>query len=90
MKATTKLMALGAIGAAAYGVARATRRRKPSTDVDSMFDASDVHDISEVSDTTAVDTPVIVTEEVVVITEAGPYEVDLELIPADRGRNDNR
>ena len=89
MKATTKLMALGAIGAAAYGVAKAKRRAKPTTDVHSMFDASDVHDISDVTDTTAVDTPVIVTEEVIVITEAGPYEVDLELIPADRGTNRN-
>lgn len=90
MKATTKLMALGAIGAAAYGVARATRRAKPTTNVDSLFDASDVHDISDITDTTAIDEPVIVTEEVVVITETGPYEVDLELIPTDRGRNDNR
>ena len=90
MKATTKLLALGAMGAAAYGVARATRRSKSTTDVDSLFDASDVHDISEVSDTTNVETPIVVTEEVVVITEAGPYEVDLELLPAEPGSNTSR
>lgn len=75
MKAKTKLLALGAIGAAAYGVARTMRHRKSTsqTDVDSLFDTTDLED------------PVIVTEEVVVITEAGPYEVDLELIPATRG-----
>ncbi len=90
MKATTKLLALGAMGAAAYGVARVTRRSKPTTNVDSMFDASDVHDISEVTDTTDVGTPIVVTEEVVVITEVGPYEVDLELIPAEPGNGTNR
>jgi hypothetical protein len=84
MNTTTKLLALGAMGAAAYGVARVTRRSKPTTDVDSLFDASDVHDISDVSDTTSVETPIVVTEEVIVISEPGPYDVDLDLIPDSR------
>jgi hypothetical protein len=70
MTIKSKIVALGAVGAAAYAVARAMRRRDVLSDVDSRFDSSDL------------DAPVIVTEEMIVITEAGPYEVDLELIPA--------
>jgi hypothetical protein len=70
MTITSKIVALGALGAAAYGVARAMRRRDVIHDIDQRFDLSDLDD------------PVVVTEEVIVITEAGPYEVDLELIPA--------
>ena len=70
MKNNTKLIALGAIGAlgaAAYGVARAIRHRKQeSFDIDSLFDSSDLDD------------PVIVSEEVVVITEA-PLSPDAPL-----------
>jgi hypothetical protein len=80
MKTTTKLLALGAVGAAAgavaYGAVRLLRRRQAAGDVDREFDTSDVST-----------DPVVVTEEVVVITEAGPYEVDLELIPADELAN---
>ncbi len=53
----TKLVALGALGAAAYGVARAMRRREAPSDVDSRFDSSELED------------PVIVTEEVIVMEE---------------------
>jgi hypothetical protein len=70
MTIKSKIVALGALGAAAYGVARAMRRRDVTSDIDTRFDSSDLDD------------PVIVTEEVVVISEAGPYEVDFELIPA--------
>lgn len=84
---TRNLLKLGVVAAASYGVVRALKRSQPVSDVDSKFDTSDidassVHDISEIADTTDVDAPVVVTEEVVVITEAGPYEVELELIPA--------
>ena len=30
------------------------------------------------------------TEEVVVVTEAGPYEIDMELIPAEDAQNENQ
>ena len=53
----TKLVALGALGAAAYGVARAMRRREAPSDIDSRFDSSDLDD------------PVIITEEVIVMEE---------------------
>jgi hypothetical protein len=69
MTIKSKIVALGALGAAAYAVARAMRRRDVTSDIDTRFDSSDLDD------------PVIVTEEVVVITETGPYEVDLELLP---------
>jgi hypothetical protein len=62
MNIKTKLVALGALGAAAYGVARAMRRREASPDVDNRFDSSDL------------DEPVIVTEEIIVITEDEPYD----------------
>lgn len=57
MSIKTKLVALGALGAAAYGVARAMRRREAPSDIDSRFDSSDL------------DEPVIVTEEVVVVEQ---------------------
>jgi hypothetical protein len=57
MNMKTKLVALGALGAAAYGVARAMRRREAPSDIDSRFDSSDLDD------------PVIVTEEVIVMEE---------------------
>jgi hypothetical protein len=64
MTIKSKLVALGALGAAAYGVARAMRRRDVTSDIDTRFDTSDHDD------------PVIVTEEVVIISDAVPYEVD--------------
>lgn len=93
MKATTKLFAVGTagvLGAAVFGAARLLRRRRPKTvaDVTTTFDASDVHDISEIKDTDDIEVEpiIVVTEDVVVITEAGPYEVDIELIPSDDPR----
>lgn len=68
MTIKTKLVALGALGAAAYGVARAIRRRDVTSDVDTRFDSSDL------------DAPVIVTEEVIVISDEGPFEAELDLI----------
>jgi len=76
------MFALGAMGAAAYGAAKALRRPTKLSAVDQRFDTTDVHDISEIGDTTDVREPVVITEEVVVITETGPYEVELELIPS--------
>jgi hypothetical protein len=57
MTIKSKIVALGALGAAAYGVARAMRRRDVTSDLDMRFDSSDLDD------------PVILTEEVFVITE---------------------
>lgn len=62
MTIKSKLVAIGALGAAAYGVARAIRRRRATSDVDTRFDASDLDD-----------NPVIISEEVIVITDA-PFE----------------
>jgi hypothetical protein len=76
MKIMTKLLALGTVAAAAYGAVRSLRRRRTKTDLDRSFDTSDV----------SAD-PTVVVEEVVVITEAGPLEVDLELIPVDELAN---
>ena len=69
MKFNSKLVALGALGAAslgaaAYGVARAIRRRDVTSDVDTRFDSSDL------------DEPVIITEEVIVISDAAPFEAE--------------
>jgi hypothetical protein len=47
------------------------RRAAKRQQVDDAFDFSDL------------DEPVIVTEEVVVVTEAGPYEIDMELVSVD-------
>ena len=80
MKTTTKLFALGAMGAAVYGASRLLRSAGAKSPVDSKFDASDVHDISDIRDTTDVQMPIVVTEEVLVITESGPYDAELELV----------
>ena len=69
MKLKTKLVALGAVGAAAFGVARAIRRREAQPDIDSQFDSFDLDD------------PVIVTEEVVIIADEGADDVEIDLIP---------
>lgn len=80
MRFTTKLFALGTLGAAAYGVTRAMRKNRQPIDIHQMFDSSDVHDTSEVRDQNdIIDEPVIITEEVVVITDVAPYEVDVDL-----------
>ena len=63
MTIKTKLVALGALGAAAYGVSRALRRRSAPSDIDTRFDSSEL------------DEPVIITEETFVITEAEPYDL---------------
>ncbi|HEY5946258.1 MAG TPA: hypothetical protein VIV40_12235 [Kofleriaceae bacterium] len=67
----TKMFALGALGAGAYGAVRAVRRAAAKKQQVDQFDLSDL------------DEPVVVAEEVVVVTESGPYEIDMELIPAD-------
>ena len=42
-------------------------------------------------DLTDLDEPVVVTEEVIIVTEAGPYEIDMEMIPGDtRAQNQNQ
>jgi hypothetical protein len=79
MKAMTKLFALSALGAGAYAAVRAKRRAAAKT---SQMDAFDLSDLDE---------PVVVTEEVVIVTEAGPYEIDMEMIPGDnQAQNQNQ
>lgn len=73
MKLNGKLIAIGAVGAlgaAAFGVAHAVRRRRQTRDIDARFDTSDLE-------------PVIVSEEVVVVTDATPYDADLDFIQVD-------
>jgi hypothetical protein len=77
MKTMTKLFALGGIaalgGVGGFAAIRAGRRRAAAR-------KSQIDDFSFLSD---LDEPVVVTDEVIVVTEAGPYEVDMELIPTD-------
>jgi hypothetical protein len=64
------MFALGALGAGAYAVVRAIRRgaaRNQQLDVDAFLS-----DLEE---------PVVVTEEVIVVSEAAPYEMDMEMMP---------
>jgi hypothetical protein len=62
MTIKTKLVALGALGAAAYGVARAIRHRQETAAIDERFDLSDLDDA------------IVVTEEVIVITDSPPFD----------------
>ena len=79
MKAMTKLFALGALGAGAYAAVKAKQRAAASKN---QMDAFDLTDLDE---------PVVITEEVVIITEAGPYEIDMEMIPGDQAaQNQNQ
>ena len=81
MHTTTKLFALGAVGAAAYGATRMMRKRSRPANIDARFDRSDVSDASAVQDAD----DAIIYEEVIVITD-GDYEVDIDLIPSDDPR----
>ena len=85
MKTMTKLFGLGAIGAGVYAAVRAKQRRtalhQENQDAIEAFDYADL------------EAPIVITEEVVVVTEAGPYEIEMELIPddeQDQVRNENR
>lgn len=75
MKASTKIIMLGtagALGAAGAVLAiRHFRARKFERNLDAVLTNIE-QDLEE---------PVIVTEEVVVVTEAGPFEVEMELVP---------
>lgn len=74
----TKLFALGGLGALGAGAVVAIRAARRASARKQQIDAFDYGDLDE---------PVIV-EEVVVVTEAGPYEIDMELIPADEPKQD--
>jgi hypothetical protein len=79
MKASTKLIMLGTIGAGAAAGAvlaiRHSRAKKFQRNLDAVL--SDIE--------AELDEPVIVSEEVVVVTEAGPFDVDMEHVPEERG-----
>jgi hypothetical protein len=68
MKPMTKLFALGALGALGLVAAVAVKRRR-----DARRQGLQEIDIEEL------DEPVIVSEEVIVVTDAGPYAVDMEI-----------
>ena len=76
MKNMTKMFALGALGllgvAGAVGVRALVRRHK-------MKAATNL-DLDEFEE------PLIVAEEVVVVTEEGPFGIEMELIPVDEIR----
>lgn len=75
MKSMTKIVALSALGAAAAGgLGFVALRKRRSAAKQQAIDAFDFTDLDE---------PVIVSEEVIVVTEAGPYEIDMELISPD-------
>jgi hypothetical protein len=86
MKAMTKLFGLGAVGAGVYAALRAKQRRaalhQENQDAIEAFDYGDL------------EAPIVITEEVVVVTEAEPYDIEMVLIPADepqdQARNENR
>ena len=74
------MFALGALGAlgAAGTVAAVRAKRAAAAKKQQLDDAFDFGDLDE---------PVIVTEEVVVVTEAGPYEIEMELVPIERAND---
>jgi hypothetical protein len=79
MKTMTKLFALGALGAGAYAAVRA--KQKATAAAKSPYDSFDLSDLDE---------PFVAAEEVIVVTEAGPYEIDMELIPIEEAANQNQ
>lgn len=81
MKTMTKLIGLGAIAGGAFAASRIAKRIAARREQQSIDDAFDFGDIDE---------PVVVTEEVVVVTEAGPYEIDMELVPVEEAQNENQ
>jgi hypothetical protein len=79
MKTINKIIALGAVGAAGVAgtvaIVRAIRARR----AEQQFEVSDIDEIGDTNDVE--DEPVIVSEEVIIVTEANPYEADMEEIP---------
>src|SRR5689334_2289725 len=75
MKTMTKLFALGGLAAAGGTVIAAVRAKRRARAKHQQIDAFDYADLDE---------PVIVTEEIVVVSDTGPYEIEMELIPADQ------
>ncbi len=74
MKASTKLILIGATGAAALGAVSAVRHfraRRFEQNLDAVLTDLDA-DLEE---------PMIVSDEIIVVTEAGPFEVEMELVP---------
>jgi len=74
MKTMTKIFGLAGLGALGTIAAAAIHSRREAARRQQEIDAFDFTDLDE---------PVVVAEEVVVVTEAGPYEIEMELIPAD-------
>jgi hypothetical protein len=72
MRNMTKMFALGALGAGALGAAVLAKRWRAA-----KLAAIDDFDFSDLAE------PVVVTEEVVVVTEPPPFVVDVELVPIE-------
>jgi hypothetical protein len=70
----TKMFALGALGAGAIGAFAALRAKRRAAAVQNQIDSFDFADLDE---------PVVITEEVFVVTEPD-YMVDVELIPVEQ------
>ena len=78
----TKLFVLGAIGAGAYAALRAKKATAAKTQRMNAVGSFDLSDLDE---------PVVVTEEVIIVTEASPYDIEMEMIPGDdRAQNQNQ
>jgi len=74
------MFALGALGAGALGAGVAALRKRRAARAQHQVESFDFADLDE---------PVIVTEEVVVITEPASF-VDVELIPVEEVTKDLR
>lgn len=56
---------------------RKVRRKARPAQVDARFDAKDVRDISDVTGTDDIYVPIVVTEEILVITDTDPYGIEI-------------
>jgi hypothetical protein len=74
MRNMTKMFALGALGAGAIGAVAALRAKRRASAAQNQVDSFDFADL---------DDPVVITEEVIVVTEPD-YVVDVELIPVEQ------
>ena len=78
MKTMTKLFGLGAIAAGGAFTTALVARRRAAKKQQQQIDDFDFADLEE---------PMVVTEEVVIVSEASPFDVDIEwAADADSGR----
>lgn len=71
----TKIFGLAGLGAlGGIAAAAAIRSRRAAAKRQQEIDAFDFTDLDE---------PVVIAEEVVIVTEADPYGIDMEFVPVD-------